>query len=93
MPRTKPNKSQLIRDYKAKHPNARPAEIIKALKANKVSAALVSNVLHRANNGKTKRGAKGLTLETLLAARELANRLGGLEAARAALDVLEKLGA
>ena len=69
------------------------AEIIKALKAHRVSPALVSNVLHRAGNGSVKRGATGLPVETLIAAKELANRLGGLEAARAALNVLERLGA
>jgi hypothetical protein len=95
MPRKKPNKSQLIRDYKAKHPDARPVEIVKALKAHKVSAPLVSGVLQRASGGKKgKRGRKttGLTLDSLLGAKKLVEQLGGIEAAKKALNVLEKLG-
>jgi hypothetical protein len=99
MARKKPNKSQLIRDYKTKHPTARPVEIVKALKAHKVSHALVGNVLHRAKGGK--KGTKGrkasgkatgLTLESLLAAKKLVADLGGIENVKAALTALEKLG-
>ena len=85
MPRKKPNKSQLIRDFTAKHPNARPAEIIEALKAHKVTPQLVSNVLHRESGGKKgKRGRKatGLTLESLIGAKKLVEQLGGIEAAK-----------
>lgn len=99
MPRKKMNKSQLIRDYKAKHPESRPVEIVEALKAHKVSAQLVANVLHRANGGKkSKRGRKaggksnGLTLDSLLAAKKLVDELGSVEAVKAALNALEKLG-
>jgi hypothetical protein len=99
MPRKKPNKSQLIRDYNTKHPDARPVEIVKALKAHKVSPALVGNVLHRAKGGKkTKRGRKaagkseGLTLDSLLAAKKLVERLGSVETVKAALNALERLG-
>ena len=99
MARTKKNKSQLIRDYKAKHPEAKPAEIVTALKAHKVSAGLVSNVLHNARNGKAKKGpgrkpshnGAGLNLESLLAAKKLVDQLG-MEHAKSALSVLEKLG-
>ena len=102
MARAKTNKSQLIRDYHAKHPAARPGEIAEALKAHKVSYGLVGNVLHKAKGRKTKkkRGPKashngaaiGLTLESLLAAKKLVAQLGGVEHAKAALSVLEKLG-
>jgi hypothetical protein len=99
VPRKKPNKSQLIRDYKTKHPDARPVEIVKALKAHKVSPALVGNVLHRAKSGKkSNRGWKaarksdGLTLDSLLAAKKLVHELGSVEAVKAALNALERLG-
>jgi hypothetical protein len=99
MARKKPNKSQLIRSYKAKHPTARPVEIVRALKAHKVSHALVGNVLHRANGGKkAKKGRTfsgkpiGLTLETLVAAKKLVVDLGGIENVRKALAALESLG-
>jgi hypothetical protein len=101
MPRKKTNKSQLIRDYKEKHPDARQVEIVEALKAHKISYALVSNVLHnaKAKHGKgKKRGPKpshngsGFNLESLLAAKKLVEQLGGIEHAKSALSVLEKLG-
>ena len=97
MARKKLNKSQLIRDYKEKHPDARPVEIIHALKTHKVSAALVGNVLHRAGKGKIKKGrgqkpshnGAGLDLESLLAAKKLVRQLGGIENAKSALSVLK----
>lgn len=102
MPRTKKNKSQLIRDYAAKHAGAKPSEIVEGLKAHKVSYALVSNVLHRAKHGKSKKGRRqgshashnraALNLEALLATKKLVEQLGGVEHAKTALSVLEKLG-
>jgi hypothetical protein len=102
VPRKKSNKSELIRDYAQQHPGAKPAAIVEALKAHKVSYGLVGNVLHRARNGQAKKGKRkgriaahssnGLTLESLLAAKQLAERVGGLDAAKAALNALEKLG-
>ena len=101
MARKKKNKSQLIRDYAEQHPDAKPAAIVEGLKPHKVSYGLVGNVLHRARHGHgKKRGGKraaashngaGLSLEALLAAKQLAERVGGLEVARAALDALAKL--
>jgi hypothetical protein len=99
--RKKKNKSQLIRDYAEQHPDAKPAAIVEALKSHKVGYALVSNVLHRARHGhgKKRRGKRaaasrngaGLNLEALLAAKQLAERVGGLEVAKAPLHALEKL--
>jgi hypothetical protein len=96
MARPKKNKSQLIRDYKAKHPEAKPREIVEGVKAHKVKYALVSNVLHNAK-AKKRRGRKpshngaGLSLDALLAAKKLVDQLG-IEHAKSALSVLEKLG-
>jgi hypothetical protein len=98
VPRKKPNKSQLIRDYHEKHPQARQVEIVAALKAHKVSPGLVGNVLHKAKGGKKgKKGRKsaskseGLTLDSLLAAKKLVQELGSVEAVKTALNALEKL--
>jgi hypothetical protein len=100
--KNKKNKSQLIRDYAQQHAGAKPAAIVAALKAHKVSYALVSNVLHRARHGKGKmrRGQRagasangvGLNLEALLAAKQLVERVGGVAVAKAAVAALEKLG-
>jgi hypothetical protein len=102
MPRPKKNKSQLIRDYKAKHPEAKPAEIVAGLKAHKISYGLVGNVLHnvKAKHGKAKKkhGRKpshngaAVNLQSLLVAKKLIEQLGGIEHAKSALSVLEKLG-
>ena len=61
----------------------------------------MSNVLHRARHGqgKQRRGKRAaasrngaeLNLEALLATKQLAERVGGLEVAKAALDALAKL--
>ena len=48
-----PNKSQLIRDYKAKNPKATASEIVEALKAHKVAFGLVYAAL------RTKKKSKG----------------------------------
>ena len=85
----KKNKSELIRSYKAKHPDAKPGAIVEALKAHKISYGLVSNVLHTAKGKKkSKTGRKpshngdGLNLESLLAAKKLVAQLGGIEHAK-----------
>jgi hypothetical protein len=71
------------------------------LKSHKVKYALVSNVLHnaKAKHGKTKKkhGRKpshngaAINLESLLAAKKLVDQLG-IENAKSALSVLERLG-
>ncbi len=55
------NKSELVRQYREKHPDAGPKEITEALKAHKISYGLVANVLQKAK-GKTK--AKKKTAKT-----------------------------
>ncbi len=99
MPRKKANKSQLIRAYKEKHPDARPVDIVRALKVHKVTASLVGNVLHRGKQAQAKKGrgrsapanGQGIDVEALLAAKKLVQQLGGIEHAKSALNVLEKL--
>ena len=95
------NKAQAIRDeFTSQGPSTRPKDVIAALKARGivVSSAQVSNV--KASMGKKKRGPKArpshatngmLSLEVLLEAKKLAARVGGVETARRALDVLARL--
>ncbi len=94
------SKAQAIRDqFEALGVNARPKDVIAALAAKgiKVSSAQVSNLKARHGKGK-KRGAKvgagtngSFTLEALVDAKKLADRLGGVESARKLLDALSKL--
>lgn len=97
--RRKVNKAQAIRDVlNAKGPNTAPKEVMAEL-ANKkisVSAAQVSNVkadLRRKSGGLSTngRGKGGVTLESLLEAKQLADKLGGVDQAKRALDTLAKL--
>jgi hypothetical protein len=91
--RKKANKSQAIREYASKHPEATGAEIAQALK---VRAGLVYAVLAKGKNkskragGPSKPEANGFSLEGLVATKRLVDRVG-LETARAALTVLERL--
>ena len=103
--RRKVNKSQAIRDYLAKHPDATPTTIKEALKTKgvRVGDSLISQVKYSKTKAKAKargrvrRGgqarkrARGVSMETLLAARDLAKRLGGVARAKEALSMLERL--
>lgn len=76
------NRSELIRQYKAAHPNAGPTEIAKALSENghDVKASLVSSVL----GGKHKKG--GLNVETIkIAAAFVKAHKGKVAEAQAAI--------
>ncbi len=90
----KSSKAAKIREYLAAHPNAKAADVVAALKARrvKVSAAQVYNV--KAANGKPKRRAKaagGDTLTALIDAKKLADKLGGVDRAREAVEALARL--
>jgi hypothetical protein len=95
------SKAQAIRDeFSSQGASARPKDVISALKAKgiSVSSAQVSNI--KSTLGKKKRGRKAgaghgtngtLSLESLLEAKKLAERVGGVEIARQALEALVKL--
>ena len=105
MARRKRNKSEAIRNYLSGDPKATPSVIIEALakKGVKVSPALVSAVKYKkvkpANGRRKKRGrsvgasANGqrVDFDNLVAAKNLADKMGGVEKARQALDMLAKL--
>ena len=100
------NKAQAIRDeFGVQGANARPKDVIAALAAKgiKVSSAQVSNIKSKLG-GKPRRKAGrkahsssssssngAVSLAALLDAKRLAQKMGGLEAAKRALDVLVRL--
>ena len=99
------SKSQAIRDYLAKNSGASPKQIVADLKEQGVEVSLgLANVVkysskRKGGRKKVKRGrpagsrtsSSGLTMEHLLAAKQVADELGGTEQVRRALDVLDKL--
>jgi hypothetical protein len=93
------SKAQAIRDeFAAQGATARPKNVIAALKAKgiSVSSAQVSNIKaglrkpgRKAHAGHGTNGTISLT--SLLEAKKLAERLGGVEVARQAIEALAKL--
>ena len=106
MAKRKTNKSEAIRVYLQDHPDAGPKDVRTALKKKgiTVQSALVSNVkaaLRRQAGGEKltlngrRRGrpskASLVNVDDLILARELCRRVGGIDAARVALDAIAKL--
>jgi hypothetical protein len=105
MPRTKSkpaSKSALIRLFLSDNPKAGPKEIKEALAAKgvEVTDSLISQVKY----SKKRRGAKGRRkkalaghgvgnglMEDLVAAKNLADQMGGVEKARSALELLARV--
>ena len=96
-----PNKSEAIRNYKSENPEAGPKAIAAALADDgiDVTPAFVSTVL---SNDKRKSGRIGVrgrgrragsvdSLDSLIQAKKLAEQMGGIAQARAALDALERI--
>jgi len=97
-----PNKSQAIRAYKSTHKRSKPKEISAALAKEgvNVTPAFVSTVLSTARRKKGKSGRRSgakaaggssSPYSHLIQARKLADQMGGVEKARAALDALAKI--
>ena len=100
------NKAQRIREVaKTLGKKVRPKDVIAELAEEgiTVSSAQVSTTLAAAGYRRKRRGKKsavaarnaggnGLNLEALIAAKALANKLGGIEMAQEALAALKKLG-
>ncbi|HEY4312051.1 MAG TPA: hypothetical protein VGN12_21565 [Pirellulales bacterium] len=91
------NKAQAIRDeFSAQGIGARPKDIIATLKSKgvEVSSAQVSNIkaTFGAAKGRGRHGANGaLSVELLVEAKKLADRLGGVEITKRALEALSRL--
>ncbi len=98
------NKSQMIRDQIAAQPKDGAKAIVAALKKKgvKVTESLVGSVKYKKKGKKKRRGKKAaavakpaasdkVSLSTLVQAKKLADGLGGIEKAKAALAALAKL--
>jgi len=100
------SKSQHVREYLAGKPDASPKQIAEALAAKgvRVSVGLASHVKYTSGPG-AKRGKRtvrrrkpgraaassGVTIQELVEAKKLAQAVGGIDAARRALDALATL--
>jgi hypothetical protein len=102
--RRRVSKSQAVRDHLTENPNAAPLEVVAAMKAKRirVSPQMVSSVKWKMQregktpssrrnqrNGKHSRGM--VSVDHLLAAKGLVDRLGGFAQAQHAIAVLAKL--
>jgi len=90
------SKSSKVRELIAAKPGITAREIIDTLKAQKVkiAPAQVYGLLSKASKPKRGRPANAKAIdkyESLVQAKKLADAMGGVEKARAALDVLAKL--
>ena len=85
------NKAAKIRQALTDNPSASVKEIVATLKASRVRvvSAQVYAIRSTMSNGNGKR--KPNAYEALIQAKRLADAMGGIDKARAALDVLAKL--
>jgi hypothetical protein len=84
------NKAAQIREFLAEQPEASAAEVVKALASQRVRVSPAQVYNAKATAGKPKAsGSPGY--ESLIQAKRMADAMGGVEKARAALDVLAKL--
>lgn len=99
-----PNKSVAIRSYRNDNPEAGPKAIAAALADDgiKVTPAFVSTVLSndKRKSGKSSGRGRGpgrraagsdSSVDSLIQAKKLADQMGGIEQARAALDALARI--
>jgi hypothetical protein len=86
------SKAAKIRALLAERPDAKAKEVVEALAAQKVKVTpgQVYNLRSTSGNGKPA-AKKASGYESLIQAKKLADAMGGVEKARAALDVLAKL--
>ncbi len=107
MAKRKINKSQTVLAYMADNPEAKPKEVSEALAAKgiKVTAGAVSTIKFNAAKKGTAPAAKvgrpaksakvsgkgSSSLDQLLAAKDLVDKVGGVDEAKRLLDALAKL--
>jgi hypothetical protein len=91
-------KSAAIREYLAENPKTRNIEVVAALKQKgiRVTAQMVSNLKGKVGGKSVKKrtaskNSGSPSIEDLIAAKKLADQLGGVEKARAAIAILAKL--
>ncbi|MDA1055845.1 MAG: hypothetical protein O3C40_36115 [Planctomycetota bacterium] len=101
MAKKKVNKTQLIKDAISVAPEATPKEIAATLTKHGVTATYVSNIKGKLNPKPKKRRRKGspskiagrpaATPDTLNAAIKFVEQSGGLKAAKAAIEKIERI--
>ena len=92
MAKRRHNKSAAIRAALAERPDATAKEIVEALAMQRirVTPALVYNVMGATSKPKSRK-AKSNAFASLVQAKRLADAMGGVDKARAALEDLAKL--
>src|SRR5262245_30956030 len=88
-------KSQAIREYLAQNPGAKTSEVVAALRRLKVTGQMVSTIKGKmpATSTATTPAAKDMiSLTSLLAAKALVEKLGGIQQAKEAVAAYAKLG-
>ena len=91
------SKAAKIRAVLAGRPDAKAKEVVETLKAQKVKVTVAQVYNVKATSGKTtsansKPAAKKASgYESLIQAKKLADAMGGVDKARAAMEVLAKL--
>ena len=91
-------KSAAIRDYLAANPGTKTKDVVAALKQKgvRVSSQMVSTLKGKLGGGPARKrsaakSSRTPSIEDLIEAKKLADQLGGVERARAAIAVLAKL--
>ena len=91
MAKRKVNKTAMIRDYMAKHPNAGPSKVAEALRAHKISARYISNIKSvlkkRTRQRPSTRTAHASSDGNVIAAAEFINGCGGFDEAMEAFEI------
>jgi len=103
MARKSVNKSEAIREFLRSNPTATPSVIQEQLgrQGIKVGYSLISQVKYKKTDGR-RRGRRGgrrgrgansanISIDELIGAKQIADRLGGLDRAKQALAALERL--
>jgi len=89
------SKTQLIRDYREKHPDSSPKQVAQALKSHDISAQYVSTVLFqdKKKRSKNKGGKKKKVdpIQKLKAAKVFVDLCGSPKEARDAINTLAEL--
>lgn len=82
-------RSELIREYLQENPDAGPKTVVEALKEQgvDVSEGLVGQVKYKPEN----KTPQPITADDLIALKEFAIQLGGIERLREAVDKLEEV--
>ena len=101
------NKTKAVKEYMAQHPRAKPKKIAEDLTKQygiEFKPTAVSTIKHQLKKSGALKGRRGprrqqgagaanrIDISELVAAKKMAERLGGVEKTRQILDVLAQLG-